>query len=107
MTDLDGVVVANPTFPENIGLTLHEILGTTPSGLVSADELVTATETGKWGTTPISTPRAVIRRPNTPGSSSETTSSSVPAGTNPARSVSPAVRQFGPKAEFSQKDAVR
>ncbi len=48
VSDLDGVVVAHPTFPENIGLTLHEILGTTPSGLVSTDELVTATETGKW-----------------------------------------------------------
>ena len=46
--DLDGLVLANPTFPENVGLTLHEILGTTPEGLVSADEMVTATETGKW-----------------------------------------------------------
>ncbi len=48
VTDLDGVVVSHPTFPENIGMTLHELLGTTPEGLAAADELMTATETGKW-----------------------------------------------------------
>lgn len=46
--DLDGVVLAHPTVPDNVGQTLHEILGGTPEGLAAADEMVTATETGKW-----------------------------------------------------------
>ena len=46
--DLDGVVLAHPTVPDNVGQTLHEILGATPEGLAAADEMVTATETGKW-----------------------------------------------------------
>lgn len=48
VTDLDGVVLAHPTVPENVGMTLHEILGATPEGLASADEMIAATETGKW-----------------------------------------------------------
>lgn len=46
--DLDGVVLAHPTVPSNVGQTLHEILGGTPEGLAAADGMVTATETGKW-----------------------------------------------------------
>ncbi len=46
--DLNGVVLAHPTVPENVGMTLQEILGGTPEGLQAADEMVTATETGKW-----------------------------------------------------------
>ena len=46
--DLNGVVLAHPTVPENVGMTLREILGATSEGLAAADEMVTATETGKW-----------------------------------------------------------
>lgn len=46
--DLDGVVLAHPTVSDNVGQTLHEILGATPEGLAAADEMLTATETGKW-----------------------------------------------------------
>ncbi len=48
VSDLDGLVLAHPTVPDNVGLTFDEILGTTPEGLASAGEMVTATETGKW-----------------------------------------------------------
>ncbi len=46
--DLDGVVLAHPTVPSNVGQTLHEILGATPEGLAAAEAMVTATEAGKW-----------------------------------------------------------
>ena len=46
--DLNGVVLAYPTVPENVGMTLQEILGATPEGRQAAEEMVTATETGKW-----------------------------------------------------------
>lgn len=46
--DLNGVVIAHPTVPENVGMSLHEILGATPEGLAAADEMVAATEAGKW-----------------------------------------------------------
>ncbi len=46
--DLNGVVLAYPTVPENVGMTLLEILGATPEGRQAAEEMVTATETGKW-----------------------------------------------------------
>ncbi len=48
VVDLDGVVLAHPTVPENVGMTLLEILGATPEGRTAANEMVTATETGKW-----------------------------------------------------------
>lgn len=48
VSDLDGLVLAHPTVPDNVGMTFHEVLGVTPEGLASADEMVTATETGKW-----------------------------------------------------------
>ena len=48
VVDLQGVVIARPTIPESVGRTLGEILGATPEGLASADEMVAATETGKW-----------------------------------------------------------
>lgn len=45
---LDGVVLAHPTIPENVGQTIAEILGDTHDDRAVADEMVTATEAGKW-----------------------------------------------------------
>ncbi|WP_420639830.1 cache domain-containing protein [Candidatus Poriferisocius sp.] len=46
--DLNGVVLAHPTVPENVGMTTGEILGGTAEALATEEEMVTATETGKW-----------------------------------------------------------
>ena len=48
VVDLDGVVLAHPTVPQNVGMTLLEILGATAEGRAAAEQMVTATETGKW-----------------------------------------------------------
>ena len=48
VADLNGVVLAHPTVPEYVGMTLHEILGATSEGRKAADEMATTTETGKW-----------------------------------------------------------
>ena len=48
VSDLEGLLLAHPTVPDNVGKTFHEVLGTTPEGLASAEEMVTATETGRW-----------------------------------------------------------